>query len=150
MPDRPRPRLSLSLNGLSARRLAIQTWMRMEGHDAMVWAAAIAFYALFATVPLLVLFLVVTVLQLPDFSGVDGRTFGLGNLTVDEPWTVSRSTDKTRAISAQSTRDQSRGSDPGGHRVLLAGVAVVPGGVLTWQRLGRSPSTGPTSLGPAG
>jgi membrane protein len=84
MPDRPRPRLSLSLNGLSARRLAIQTWKRMEGHDAMVWAAAIAFYALFATVPLLVLFLVVTVLQLPDLSGVGGRTSGLGNLTVDE------------------------------------------------------------------
>src|SRR3954470_23955991 len=42
-----RPRLSLSLNGLSACQLTIQTWERMEGHDAMIWAAAIAFYALF-------------------------------------------------------------------------------------------------------
>jgi membrane protein len=84
MPARARPRLSLSLNGLSARQLAIQTWERMEGHDAMIWAAAIAFYALFATVPLLALFLVVTVLQLPDLSGAGGRTSGLGNLTVDQ------------------------------------------------------------------
>jgi membrane protein len=84
MPSRARPRLSLSLNGLSARQLAIQTWERMEGHDAMIWAAAIAFYALFATVPLLALFLVVTVLQLPDLSGAGGRTSGLGDLTVDQ------------------------------------------------------------------
>jgi membrane protein len=84
MPARARPRLSLSLNGLSARQLTIQTWERMEGHDAMIWAAAIAFYALFATVPLLALFLVVTVLQLPDLSGAGGRTSGLGNLTVDQ------------------------------------------------------------------
>ena len=84
MPNRLRPRLSLSLNGLSARGLAIETWKRMEGHDAMIWASAIAFYALFATVPLLALFLVVTVLQLPDLSGAGGRISGLGNLTVDE------------------------------------------------------------------
>ena len=84
MPARARPRWSLSLNGLSARQLAIQTWERMEGHDAMIWAAAIAFYALFATVPLLALFLVVTVLQLPDLSGAGGRTSGLGDLTVDQ------------------------------------------------------------------
>ena len=84
MTDRPRPRWSLSLNGLSARQLAIRTWKRMEEHDAMIWAAAIAFYALFATVPLLALFLVVTVLQLPDLSGAGGRTSGLGDLTVDQ------------------------------------------------------------------
>ena len=84
MTDRSRPRLSVSLNGLTARQLAVATWKRMEGHDAMVWAAAIAFYALFATVPLLALFLVVTVLQLPDLSGAGGRTSGLGNLTVDQ------------------------------------------------------------------
>jgi membrane protein len=84
MLNRLRPRLSLSLNGLSARRLAIQTWKRMEAHDAMIWASAIAFYALFATVPLLALFLVVTVLQLPDLTGAGGRTSGMGDLTVDE------------------------------------------------------------------
>jgi membrane protein len=84
MPARARPRLSLCLNGLSARQLVIRTWERMEGHDAMIWAAAIAFYALFATVPSLALFLVVTVLQLPDLSGTGGRTSGLGDLTVDQ------------------------------------------------------------------
>jgi membrane protein len=56
----------------------------MEEHDAMTWAAAIAFYALFATVPILALFLVVTVLQLPDLSGASGRTTGFGHLTVDQ------------------------------------------------------------------
>src|SRR3954466_6963337 len=81
---RPRPRLSLSLNGLSTRQLAYQTWKRMAGHDAMIWAAAIAFYALFATVPLLALFLVVTVLRLPDLTGAAGRTAGLGDLTVEQ------------------------------------------------------------------
>jgi uncharacterized BrkB/YihY/UPF0761 family membrane protein len=53
MSDRPCPRLSWSLDGLSARQLAVGTWRRMERHDAMIWASAIAFYALFATVPLL-------------------------------------------------------------------------------------------------
>src|SRR5438309_8831621 len=78
MTARPRPRLSLSLNGLSMRQLAYQTCKRMAGHDAMIWAAAIAFYALFATVPLLALFLLVTVLRLPDLTGAGGRTSGLG------------------------------------------------------------------------
>jgi membrane protein len=84
MPDRPRPRLSLSLNGLSMRQLAVETRRRMEGHDAMIWAAAIAFYALFATVPLLALFLVATVLHLPDLTGAGVQTSGLGDLTVDQ------------------------------------------------------------------
>ncbi len=84
MTDRPRPRLSLSLNGLSASQLAVQTWKRMEGHDSMIWAAAIAFYALFATVPLLALFLVATVLHLPDLSGAGVQSSGLGDLTVDQ------------------------------------------------------------------
>jgi hypothetical protein len=84
MTAHPRPRLSLSLNGLSTRQLAARTWERMQEHDSMIWAAAIAFYALFATVPLLGLFLVVTVLRLPDLTGAGGRTSGLGDLTVDQ------------------------------------------------------------------
>jgi membrane protein len=84
MPDSPLPRFSASLNGLSAQQLAIQTWKRMDGHDTMIWAAAIAFYAMFATVPLLALFLVVTVLQLPDLTGAGVQTSGLGDLTVDQ------------------------------------------------------------------
>src|SRR4051794_41458876 len=84
MTARPRPRLSLSINGLSTRQLAYHTRRRMEGHDAMIWAAAIAFYALFATVPLLALFLVATVLHLPDLTGAGVQTSGLGDLTVDQ------------------------------------------------------------------
>src|SRR3954453_21010232 len=76
--------MSLSLNGLSTRQLAYQTWKRMKGHDAMIWASAIAFYALFATVPLLALFLVVTVLRLPDLTGAGGRASSLGDLTVGQ------------------------------------------------------------------
>src|SRR4051794_36759495 len=56
----------------------------MERQDAMIWASAIAFYALFATVPLVALFLVVTVLRLPDLTGAGGRGPGLGDLTVDQ------------------------------------------------------------------
>jgi len=84
VPDCRGLRSSLGLNGHSVRQLAVRAWERMEEHDAMTWAAAIAFYAMFATVPLLGLFLVVTVLQLPDLSGASGRTTGLGNLTVDQ------------------------------------------------------------------
>ena len=84
MTNHLRQRSAIGLGGLSVRQLAVRTWKRMEEHDAMTWAAAIAFYALFATVPLLALFLVVTVLQLPDLSGAGGRTTGLGNLTVDQ------------------------------------------------------------------
>ena len=71
MLNRLRPRLSLSLNGLSARRLAIQTWKRMEGprcrHDLGVRHRLLL--ALFATVPLLALFLVVTVSVVPRVRG---------------------------------------------------------------------------------
>src|SRR6476660_9140033 len=89
MPDRlrtrPRPLTAIAdLGGLSVRQLAVRAWERMEEHDAMTWAAAIAFYAMFATVPLLALFLVVTVLQLPDLSGDAARTTWLGDLTVDQ------------------------------------------------------------------
>jgi membrane protein len=84
VPDRHRLRSSFGLNGLSVRQLAVRAWTRMDEHDAMTWAAAIAFYALFATVPLLGIFLVVTVLQLPDLSGATGPSTGLRNLTVDQ------------------------------------------------------------------
>lgn len=84
MPDHRRLQSATDLGGLSARQLAVRTWKRMEAHDAMTWAAAIAFYAMLATVPILALFLVVTVLQLPDLSGTGRRTTGLGNLTVGQ------------------------------------------------------------------
>lgn len=84
MPNCLRPRTTMSLGGLSLRQVAVGMWKRMEEHDSMTWAAAIAFYALFATVPILALFLVVTLLQLPDLSGASGRTTGFGHLTVDQ------------------------------------------------------------------
>ena len=68
MPDRLRPRTPMSLGGLSLRQLAVGMWKRMEEHDAMTWAAAVAFYAMLATVPFLALVLVVVVLRLPDLS----------------------------------------------------------------------------------
>jgi membrane protein len=84
MSNRVRPRTPMSLGGLSLRQLAVGMWKRMEEHDSMTWAAAVAFYAMLATVPFLALVLVVVVLRLPDLSGAGHRTTGLGNLTVDQ------------------------------------------------------------------
>ena len=86
MSDLLRLRTFFGLNGLSVRQLAVWVWKRMEEHDAMIWAAAIAFYALFATVPLLALFLVVTVLQLPDLSGAGGADSPEWSGTVSASW----------------------------------------------------------------
>jgi membrane protein len=77
-------RTPISLGGLSLRQVAVEMWTRMEEHDAMTWAAAAAFYAMFATVPFLAIVLVVVVLRLPDLSGTGHRTTGLGNVTVDQ------------------------------------------------------------------
>jgi membrane protein len=91
MPDRPRQRMIMSLNGLSLRQLAVEMWKRMVAHDAMTWAAAVAFYAMFATVPFLAIVLVTVILRLPDLSGAGRRTTGLGNLTVDQLDTTLKS-----------------------------------------------------------
>ena len=74
MSNRLRPRTNMSLGGLSLRQLAVGMWKRMEEHDSMTWAAAVAFYAMLATVPFLALVLVGVVLRLPDLSGAGGRT----------------------------------------------------------------------------
>ena len=84
MPSRLRPRTTMSLGGLSVRQIAMGMWKRMEEHDAMTWAAAVAFYAMLATVPFLAIVLVALVLGLPDLSGAGRRTTGLGHLTVDQ------------------------------------------------------------------
>ena len=89
---RTRPRTAIpDLGGLSLRQLAVRTWKRMDEHETMTWAAAIAFYAVLATVPSLALVLIVVVLRLPDLSGAGGRTTGLGNLTVDQLEAILRS-----------------------------------------------------------
>jgi membrane protein len=84
MPKLRRPRATMSLGGLSPRQIAVGMWKRMAEHDAMTWSAAVAFYAMLATVPFLALILVAVVLRLPDLSGADRHTTGLGNLTVDQ------------------------------------------------------------------
>jgi membrane protein len=84
MPSHLRPRTTMSLGGLSLRQIAVGMWKRMEEHDAMTWAAAVAFYAMLATVPFLAIVLVVSVLGLPDLSGAGRRTTGFGHLTVDQ------------------------------------------------------------------
>ena len=77
-------RTSVSLGGLSLRHVAEGMWKRMEEHDSMTWAAAVAFYAMLATVPFLAIVLVGVVLRLPDLSGSGRRTSGLGHVTVDQ------------------------------------------------------------------
>ncbi len=91
MPDHLRPRMTMSLGGLSLPQLAVGMWKRMQEHDAMTWAAAVAFYAMLATVPFLALVLVGVVLRLPDLSGTGRRTTGLGHLTVDQLESTLRS-----------------------------------------------------------
>jgi membrane protein len=78
------PRQPMNLSGLSLRKVALGMWTRMEEHDSMTWAAAAAFYAMFASVPFLAIILVIVVLRLPDLSGAGRRTTGLGHLTVDQ------------------------------------------------------------------
>ena len=84
MSNRLRSHTNMSLGGLSLWQVAVGVWRRLEAHDAMTWAAAVAFYAVLATVPFLALVLVGVVLRLPDLSGAGGRTTGLGHLTVDQ------------------------------------------------------------------
>jgi membrane protein len=84
MPNRFHPRMTMSLGGLSLLQITVGTWKRMDEHDAMTWAAAVAFYAMLATVPFLAIVLVALVLGLPDLSGAGRRTTGLGHLTVDQ------------------------------------------------------------------
>ena len=50
MSNRLRLNTTMSLGGLSPRQLAVGMWKRMEDHDSMTWAAAVAFYAMLATV----------------------------------------------------------------------------------------------------
>ena len=50
----------------------------------MTWAAAVAFYAMLATVPFMGIVLVGVVLRLPDVTHVGSSTIGLGNLTLNQ------------------------------------------------------------------
>jgi len=96
MPKLLGSRAMMSLGGLSPVQVAAQMWKRMEEHDAMTWAAAVAFYAMLATVPFLALLLVAVVLRLPDLSR-GGSATGLGDLTVDQLEATLRSLFPTEA-----------------------------------------------------
>lgn len=75
---------NLSLGGLSPWQVVIGVWKRMMAHDSMTWAAAVAFYAMLATVPFLAIVLVGVILQLPRLSAISHQTLGLGCLTVNQ------------------------------------------------------------------
>jgi membrane protein len=82
LPAGLRGRAKLGLGGMSPWDLAWATWTRLNDHDAMTLAAAVAFYAMLATVPFLGVLLVGLILRLPDVSEVRIGETGLGNLTV--------------------------------------------------------------------
>jgi membrane protein len=81
----------------------------MVQHDTMTWAAAVAFYAMLATVPFLGFLLVVVVLRLPDLTHA-GRTTNLGSLTVEQLEATMRSIFPSEAfelVKSQIVRIQS-------------------------------------------
>jgi membrane protein len=56
---------AMHLGGLTLREAAAQTWTRMNEHELLTRAAAIAFYALAALVPFLALVITLTAYCLP-------------------------------------------------------------------------------------
>ncbi len=76
-----RLRAALTLGGLTVRELAVRTWHKINENEIMTRAAAVAFYAMLALVPLLGLIVTLAVQLLPDVSG---QTPGVGNLTVNQ------------------------------------------------------------------
>jgi membrane protein len=79
-----RLREAMTLGGLSVRELAHRTWTKINDHEILTRASAVAFYAMLALVPFLALILTLTVQLLPDITGRSGNTVGVGNLTVDQ------------------------------------------------------------------
>jgi len=64
----------MNLGGLTARETARRTWTRIDDHEILTRAAAIAFYAIAALVPFMALIISLTVQSLPWFMrwiGVD-------------------------------------------------------------------------------
>ena len=57
---------ALHLGGLSVREVAVRTWKRMNEHEILTRAAAIAFYAIAALVPFLALVITLTAYLLPS------------------------------------------------------------------------------------
>ncbi|WP_406697294.1 YihY/virulence factor BrkB family protein [Singulisphaera sp. Ch08] len=79
-----RLREALTLGGLSVRELIVRTWGKIQEHEILTRAAAVAFYAMLALVPFLGLVLTLVVQLLPDLTGRTGNTVGVANLTVEK------------------------------------------------------------------
>jgi membrane protein len=76
-----RLREALGLGGLTARELAVRTWEKINENELQTRAAAVAFYAMLASVPFLALVLTLAVQLLPDPTTGEK---GVGDLTVGE------------------------------------------------------------------
>jgi membrane protein len=79
-----RLREAMALGGLSVHELAKRTWTKMNEHEILTRASAVAFYAMLALVPFLALILTLTVQLLPEVTGRSGHAVGFGNMTVDQ------------------------------------------------------------------
>jgi membrane protein len=78
-----RLREAMRLGGLSIRELTVRTWCKMNDHEVLTRAAAIAFYAMLAFIPFLALTVTVLVQLLPDPTGRSGEP-GIGALSVSQ------------------------------------------------------------------
>jgi membrane protein len=76
--------LDFPLKGLSPREIAMQMWKKASENEIFMRAAAVAFYAMLASVPFLGLLLTVLVQLLPDLSGLTGRRVGTANISVED------------------------------------------------------------------
>ena len=79
-----RLREAWTLGGLSVRELMHRTWTKINEHEIMTRASAVAFYAMLALVPFLALVLTVVVQLMPDLTGHSERVVGIGDMTVDK------------------------------------------------------------------
>lgn len=73
-----------NLGGRTLRQILRRIWDQFQTHELLTRAAAVAFYAITALVPLLVLVLTISAQLLPDLSGLRGGGQGSGSLTVEE------------------------------------------------------------------
>lgn len=80
-----RMREAWNLGGLTVRQVLWRTWNKLNDNEILTRASAVAFYAMLAMVPMIALFLTVTVNFLPDLSGLNDRPAGgAGHLTVTQ------------------------------------------------------------------
>jgi membrane protein len=118
-----RLRAALTLGGLGVRELVVRTWTKVNENEIMTRAAAVAFYAMMALVPFLVVLLTLTSGLLPDLKGPSGAKIAFANMTVGELRQTLHSvfpSEASNVIEGQVTRIQQQ---PTGGLVSL-GLAV--------------------------